>query len=195
MVADSTKLLRTLKEVRDATKTGKRAVLLGLRAASGEEGVGVPPKRRTFLANLDVAAVDWDGGAPEDSTVLADIAKAGVIFLVPPDPGQLSKLPKDAKRCIRLFPAIGERVPDPKDQPRKSTLFVVAYDGEGDMTTTDLAGVIKELGTDRVHVDLVPWIRAADETRIAIFLSELQAAGGWTTTEMAALLGDNLSRL
>ena len=195
MDADSMKLLRTLKDVRDASKTGKRATLLGLRAAAGEEGVGVPPRRRTFLKDLDVAAVDWDGGAPEDSTVLKDIAKAGVFFLVPPDTGQLAKLPKDAKRCIRLFPGIGERVTDPKGQPLKSTLFVVAYDGEGDITTTQLVDVIKELGVSRVHLDLVPWIGTADETRMAIFLEELRATGGWTATEMAALLGRNLSRL
>jgi len=130
-----------------------------------------------------------------DGTVLKDIAKAGVFFLVPPDTGQLAKLPADAKRCIRLFPGIGERVTDPQGQPRKGTLFVVAYEGESEMTTTQLVEVIKELGVHRVLLDLVPWIGTVDETRLEIFLEELRATGGWTPAEMTGLLGGNLSRL
>ncbi len=193
--ADGHALVRTLKAVRDASRTGTRAVLLGLRSATAGEGVGVPPARRPLLESLDVAALAWDGGAPEDSTVLAEIAKAGVFFLVPPDGEQLAKLPKDAKRCIRFFPAVGERVPEPSAQPRKLTLFVAAWDGEGDMTAGQLAALIRSMGVDRTHLDLVPWLRTADEAKVAAFLEELYAVSGWTHAQMTALLGGNLARL
>jgi hypothetical protein len=196
-------LARTLKDVREQTKDGRRGVLIGLRAdGAGNRGggaeaggvvAGVPKERLPLLADLEVGVVRCDAGGVPDSSALAPFAKAGVTLLAPTDPARLAALPKDAKHCVRFFPGRGEHVAAPDSLPRKQTLFVVSY--EGGLSAEELSSVIDATEWDRVHLDLVPWLAKADEPTIAAFLEELQAAGKWTPAQMAGLLGGNLARL
>jgi hypothetical protein len=180
-------LVRNLKDLHEQTKDGRRGTLIGLRMGS------VAKERAALLTDLEVGFLRCDAGAAPDSATLARAAKAGVIFLVPADSARLALLPKDSKRCIRIFPGGREHFAPPDSLSRKQTLFVVSY--EGGLTAAELSAAIDAIGWDRVHLDLVPWLAKADEPTIYAFLEELQAAGKRTAGQMTALLGGNLSRL
>ena len=180
-------LVRSFKGVRDTTKDGRYGVVLSLR-----EAAGLPASRKPLLADLQVGMVRAKAPIADPDSSLAAIAKAGAIFLVPPDSACLAALPKDAKRYVRLFPDRAETVAAPDSLPRKTTMFVVGV--EGTPKPDELAAVIDRLGRDRVHLDLVPYLTAANEPAICDFLEKLGAAGDFSFDEMTALLGGNLGR-
>ena len=96
----------------------------------------------------------------------------------------------EGKAYLRFFPGRGERIPEPEALGRKQVLFVASLENEPDVA--DLAALISKLGWDRLHLDLVPWrCRGAPED-IWRFLEDLQAAGAFEHSRMAALLGGNL---
>lgn len=63
------------------------------------------------------------------------------------------------------------------------------------MTAGQLAALIRAMGVDRTHLDLVPWLHTGTEADIAAFLEELHAVSGWSHAQMTALLGGNLAKL
>lgn len=180
-------LVRSFKALRDTTKDGRRAVIVGLRDATG-----VSPERRALLADLQVGVVRWDASAAPADSAFDQIAKTGAIFLVPPDRASLDALPKDAKRYVRVFPGRGESVAAPDSLSRKTTLFVVGL--EGAPIPEEVVGVIESLGWDRVHLDLVPYLAAADEPTMCEFLEKVRVAGDLSFDQMTWLLGGNLGR-
>ena len=188
---DSLSIAYSLGEVLSASRRGKRSVLIGLEAG---EGRVIPPALVPLLGDLNVGFVRWTGALPDsgESGELEAIAGEGAELLLSVDPAWAARIPDEGKACVRFFPGEGETIDDPDAFPRKNVLFVASLKGK--IAPDRLAGAVRRLGWDRVHIDLVPWIAAGDETKIYAFLEEFQRGGAFEHFQMRALVGDNLDR-
>jgi hypothetical protein len=180
---DSLALVNKLAGVRGDAWQGKRVQLIGLDRAAG-----LPARRMGLLSDLHVSLVRGAGAG-----AAAGFAGEAVTFLSPPDTALIPALPEDAKACLRVFANRGEEIREPDVFPRKQFFFIVSLDGP--MEPAELARALREMGWDRVHLDLMPWIERAGEEPACVFLEDLQAAGPFEQRRLRAMLGGNLERM
>ncbi len=160
----------------------------------GRSAAGAPGGRSAAETPGGRSAAETPGIAGAlDADYLRRCASQGVTWLVPADTAVVRAVPAGGKACVRIFPQRGDRMDDPDIVPRRQRLFIVSL--EGALPARSVAGTLRRLGWDRVHLDLVPWVSRADEREIWAFLEELQAAGRFEHRQMRAMLGRNLGRM
>lgn len=188
---DSLSIVYDLGEVHTVARSGKRSVLLGLQEADDDR---VSEEYVHLLGDLSVSFARWLGGLPPDEAdYFEELAGEGVALLVPAPEARADLLPAAGKSYVRCYPGRGETVAEPDSLPRKHVLFVASLERREDPVR--IAAEIRRLGWDRVHLDLVPWIAAANESDVWAFLEELQGAGDFEPFQLRAILGGNLDRL
>ncbi|RPJ41093.1 MAG: M28 family peptidase, partial [Candidatus Latescibacterota bacterium] len=210
---DSLSVVAALGEMRGASRGGRKAVLLGIRAGAAP----LAPETEALLREVGVGIAALgpvtSETAPGDSGRLRNFTHEGIVFLAPPDLTVAAALPKGAKCLVRFRMGRGEEIAEPDSLPRGAFLFVATLGGPVD--PEGVARALERLGTDRVHLDLVPWAFAGGgpsagsgegpgasgggglaerEAEIAAFLEELRRAGRFEPHETRALLGGNLAR-
>ena len=179
---DSIAIVDALSGIEGPAWDGKRSVIFGVEGGA----VG----RGALLRDLHVRLVrGLDPAATRDR--LPVFAKEGVAFVIEPDTSWVAALPKGAKAYVR---AAANRLPaDVGAFPRGRFFFIVSLDGP--MPAGELTRWIAGVGWDRVHLDLVPWIRAGGDGEIPAFLEELRAPGRFEHRHLDALLGGNLEKM
>lgn len=210
---DSLSVVAALGEIRGASRGGRKAVLLGIRAGAAS----LAPETEALLREVGVGLAELGPApaeiAPGDSGRLESFVREGIVFLAPPDLAADAALPEGAKCLVRFRLDRGEEIAEPDSFPRGAFLFVATLGGPAD--PEGVARALERLGPDRVHLDLVPWALAGGgpsagsgedsgasgggglaerESEIAAFLEELRRAGRFEPHEMRALLGGNLAR-
>jgi hypothetical protein len=183
---DTLALVDRLSGVQGAAREGKRACLIGLH--QGE--TPVPAERIGLLGDLHVSLMR--GVEPDAIRDTAQLAKERVSFLASPDTAWVSVLPRSGEVCLRVFANRGEEIRDPHVYPRLQFFFIVSLDAP--MAAPQLARMLARIGWDRLHLDLVPWIKRGGEEQICAFLEELQVAGPFEQRQMRAMLGGNIGR-
>ena len=123
---------------------------------------------------------------------LEALTGGGAVLLVDRDPRWKDALPAGAGTLIRFRPGRGETVADPGAYPRKTVLFVASLDAR--MDPDSLAAVVNDLGRDRVHLDLAPWLARGNPGAVEAFVEEFQTALHAEPETMRALLSENLRR-
>jgi hypothetical protein len=188
---DSVSLVDGVGGIEDASWKGRRAHLIGLH--HDEERVS--EERSSLLGDLHVALARWSGADPKetDPEYLEELTGQGVGLLVPADTMWASSLPSACKAYVRVFPNRGDSISDPDRFPRKQSLFILSL--ETSMPPQQVSEIIKRIGWDRVHLDLLPWLRQADEREVFAFLEELQSTGSFAPRHMHSILGGNLVAL
>jgi hypothetical protein len=188
---DTVSLVEGVGGIGDASWKGRRAHLIGLH----HEEKRVPEGRSSLLGDLHVALARWPEVSPKDPDpdYLEVLAEQGVALLAPADTAWASALPSACKAYVRIFANRGDSISDPDRFPRKQSLFILSL--EESIEPQRVSEIIKRLGWDRVHLDLLPWLRQGDEREVFAFLEELQSRGSFAPRHMRAILGGNLVTL
>ncbi len=192
-------LVNSLKEVPGLAGKGKRAILVGIEAKNLED---FAEDRIPLLNRFGVALARWPRFEPSkgDSARLAEeleffgkITGEEVALLVPADTAWIPLLPEGGKIYVRFFPTRGETIKDPELYPVKTSLFIMSLDERVD--PAEIASIVRELGSWRVHIDLMPWINDDGEKDVVRFIEELEDQDGMTPALIQKLLGSNLFRI
>lgn len=190
-------LVGGLSEVLLAAWEWKTAHLIGLDNGAARDGSAdvIPADDRSLLGEMHVALVRWNGApqSAEDHDYLTQLSAEGVTFLVPPDTSWRDALPEGGLAVVRVFPGRGDKIENPAQFPRQRFFFVVSLNDP--IAAPELAAMLAKIGWDRVHLDLVPWSKQAQEEEIWPYLEEVQAAGSFQPQHMRAMLGGNLERM
>ena len=189
---DTLVLVDKLAGVQGPAREGKRACLIGLHQGSAP----IPAERMGLLGDLHVSLMRGLGprpGSDRERDPLSQLAKEGVTILASPDTAWVSALPQGGKAYLRVFANHGEQIRDPDAYPRQRFFFIVSLDAS--MPAPQLARMLARVGWDRLHLDLVPWIKRGGEEEVRAFLEELQLAGPFEQRQMKAMLGGNVGRM